>query len=60
MAGVTATNRKGQDHFKDLLNRNGNSEAAHAIVEAENREIALYEQYKKHYTYGVYVARKLG
>jgi SAM-dependent methyltransferase len=49
-----------QDHFKDFLNRNGNSEAALAIVKAENREIALYEQYKNYYSYGVYVARKLG
>jgi hypothetical protein len=25
----------------------------------ENREIELYEKYKAHYSYGVYVARKL-
>jgi hypothetical protein len=49
-----------QDHFKDFLNPNGNSEVARAIVEAENREIAPYEQYKNYYSYGVYVARKLG
>ena len=40
-------------------NRNGNSEEARAIVEAENREMELYEQYKTHYGYGVYIARKL-
>ncbi|OEU58781.1 MAG: methyltransferase type 11 [Desulfobulbaceae bacterium S3730MH12] len=49
-----------QDSFKDFLNRNGNSEGARAIVEAENQEIELYEKYKSHYSYGVYIARKLG
>lgn len=49
-----------QDGFKDFLNRNGNSEAARTIVAAENREIELYEKYKTHYSYGVYIARKLG
>ena len=48
-----------QNSFKDFLNRHGNSEAARAIVETENREIELYEKYKAHYSYGVYVARKL-
>ncbi len=49
-----------QNSFKDFLNRHGNSEKARAIVEAENREIKLYEKYKAHYSYGVYIARKLG
>ena len=48
-----------QDSFNDFLNRNGNSEEAQAIVEAEKREIELYENYKSHYSYGVYIARKL-
>jgi SAM-dependent methyltransferase len=48
-----------QSSFKAFLKRNGNSEKAHAIVEAENREIELYEKYKAHYSYGVYVARKI-
>lgn len=48
-----------QNSFKDFLYRNGNSEEARAIVEAENKEIELYEKYKKYYSYGVYVARKL-
>ena len=30
-----------------------------ALVEAEKREIELYEKYKTHYSYGVYIARKL-
>jgi SAM-dependent methyltransferase len=49
-----------QDRFKDFLNRNGNSEEAKAIMEWEKREIELYEKYKAHYSYGVYIARKLG
>jgi SAM-dependent methyltransferase len=49
-----------QDSFNDFLNRNGNSEEARAIVEAENREIELYEKYKTFYSYGVYIARKIG
>jgi SAM-dependent methyltransferase len=48
-----------QDSFTDFLNRNGGSEAARAIVAAEKREIELYEKYKTHYSYGVYIARKL-
>jgi ubiquinone/menaquinone biosynthesis C-methylase UbiE len=48
-----------QGSFQDFLNRNGNSEEARAIVQAENREIELYEKYKAHYSYGVYIARKL-
>lgn len=45
--------------FEDFLGRNGNSEEARAVVEAERREIELYEKYKTYYSYGVYVARKL-
>jgi SAM-dependent methyltransferase len=48
-----------QDSFKDFLNRNGNSEEARAIVEAEKREIQLYEKYRTQYSYGVYIAKKL-
>ena len=48
-----------QNRFTDFLNRNGNSEEAAAVVEAEAREIELYEKYKAYYSYGVYVARKL-
>jgi SAM-dependent methyltransferase len=48
-----------QESFKDFLRRNGNNEDARAIVDAENREIEMYEKYKNHYSYGVYIARKL-
>jgi SAM-dependent methyltransferase len=49
-----------QDNFKNFLNRNGNSEKALAIVEAEKREIELYEKYRNYYSYGVYIAKKVG
>jgi len=47
-----------QARFEDFLNRNGNSEEARAIVAAEQREIDLYERYKAHISYGVYIAKK--
>jgi SAM-dependent methyltransferase len=49
-----------QNRFQGFLDRNGNSDAARAIVEAENREIEIYEKYKAYYSYGVYIARKPG
>ncbi len=48
-----------QDSFNDFLEQNGNSEEARAIVEAEIREIGLYEKYKSYYSYGVYISRKM-
>jgi hypothetical protein len=48
-----------QNSFRDFLNRNGNSQEARTVVEAENREIEIYEKYKNYYSYGVYIARKL-
>jgi ubiquinone/menaquinone biosynthesis C-methylase UbiE len=47
-----------QDRFEAFLKRNGNRKKAQAIVENEKNEIALYEKYKAHYSYGVYIARK--
>ena len=49
-----------QSSFAEFLARHSYSEKAQTIVEAENKEIALYEKYRAHYSYGVYVARKLG
>jgi ubiquinone/menaquinone biosynthesis C-methylase UbiE len=49
-----------QNRFKSFLKRNDNNEKARAIVEAENREIELYKKYRAQYSYGVYIARKLG
>jgi ubiquinone/menaquinone biosynthesis C-methylase UbiE len=48
-----------QDRFGDFLARNGNSEEAKAVVAAEQKEIELYERYRDHYGYGVYIANKL-
>jgi SAM-dependent methyltransferase len=45
--------------FDAFLGRNGNSEEAQAIVEAERHEIELYEKYKAYFSYGVYIAKKL-
>ena len=47
-----------QVSFEGFLRRNGNSERAQAIVDAEKKEIALYEKYKAYYSYGVYIAKK--
>jgi len=49
-----------QSRFAEYLDRHSYSEKAKAIVEAEKKEIALYEKYKAYYSYGVYVARKRG
>jgi hypothetical protein len=42
------------------LARNANSEDAQTIVEAEKKEISLYEKYKNYFSYGMYIAEKLG
>lgn len=49
-----------QQRFERFLELHGGSEDARAIVESEAREIALYEKYKAYYSYGMYIARKLG
>ena len=48
-----------QSRFDAFLSRHDNSEAARAIVEAEKKEIELYERYSTFVGYGYYVARKL-
>lgn len=48
-----------ENSFPDFLARHGDSPDARAIVAAERREIQLYERYQTHYSYGVYVAKKL-
>jgi len=47
-----------QARFADFLERHHHSEAAQAIVAAEQQEIALYEKYRAYYSYGFYIARK--
>jgi hypothetical protein len=47
-----------QTRFPEFLSRHGNSEAAAAIVAAEENEIALFERNKTFVSYGYYVARR--
>ena len=47
-----------RQRFAAFLRRNGDSEAARAIVAAEEAEISLYERYREFVSYGYYVARK--
>lgn len=47
-----------QVRFADFLSRNGHSEPARAIVEAEEKEIALYERFSTFFSYGYFVARR--
>lgn len=49
-----------QGRFDAFLARHGHSDAAKAIVAAEQREIELYERYSAYVSYGYYVARKQG
>jgi ubiquinone/menaquinone biosynthesis C-methylase UbiE len=44
--------------FPALLAQTGHSAAARACVEAERREIALYERYQAYVSYGFYVAQR--
>jgi hypothetical protein len=44
--------------FPAFLARPGGSDAARALVAAEELEIALYERYRDFVGYGYYVARK--
>lgn len=48
-----------QDGFDAFLERNGGSDQAREIIECEKVEIALYEKYRDHYSYGVYIAKKI-
>lgn len=49
-----------QGRFDAFLARHGHSEAAKAIVAAEQREIELYDRYSAFVGYGYYLARKQG
>ena len=47
-----------QRRFPAFLARHGSSDAARAVVAAEELEIALYERHRAFVSYGYYVARK--
>jgi SAM-dependent methyltransferase len=49
-----------QQRFSGYLDRHANSEAARAIVAAEEKEISLYERHEAFVSYGYYIARKTG
>lgn len=48
-----------QERFPAFLDRHGSSEAARAVVAAEETEIALYERHRAFVSYGYYIARKV-
>ena len=45
--------------FADFLERHGNTKAAQAVVEDFSKEMALYAEFKKYYSYGFYIAQKI-
>lgn len=47
-----------RDRFAAFVARNGSSDAARAVVRAEEAEIALYERYRSFVGYGFYVAQR--
>ncbi|MBT3702562.1 MAG: class I SAM-dependent methyltransferase [Alphaproteobacteria bacterium] len=49
-----------QEGFPDFLARHEDNEMATSIIDAEKNEIALYKKYKSCYSYGMYVAQKIG
>jgi len=48
-----------ENRFEEFLLRHKNSEEAMAIVQAEQKEIDLYNRFKDYYSYGVYIATKI-
>ncbi|MBN1169152.1 methyltransferase domain-containing protein [Candidatus Woesebacteria bacterium] len=44
--------------FADFFERNKNNKLTKKIIEAHEKEIALYEKYQNHFSYGCYIARK--
>jgi SAM-dependent methyltransferase len=47
-----------EQRFASFLEATGNADAARSIVEAERREISLYERHNAYFGYGYYIARK--
>jgi len=47
-----------QARFGAFLDRHANTTAAQEIVEAEKREIELYERFAAHISYGFYIATR--
>lgn len=49
-----------RESFEAFLERNGNSDEAQAVVDAESVEIELYKKHRKYFGYGFYILRKIG
>jgi len=49
-----------QDRFDAFLARHAHNAEARAMIDATTEEIALYERYGEHFSYGFYIARKSG
>jgi hypothetical protein len=47
-----------QKRFAAFLQAHDSSDSAKAIVAAEEREMDLYERYRRHIGYGYYIAQK--
>ena len=47
-----------QDRFDAFLARHGHSAEVRAMIDATTEELALYERYQDHFSYGFYIARK--
>lgn len=50
--------RPNQERFKAFLERHRHPAAARELVEAEQKEIEMYERYKAYYSYAFYIAQK--
>lgn len=48
-----------QGRFATFLQQHEHSPQAQAIVDAEKKEIALYERYSDYFSYGMYVSKKM-
>ncbi len=48
-----------QDRFTSFLADHSNSSQAKEVIEAQEQEIALYQQYSSYYSYGFYAAKKV-
>jgi SAM-dependent methyltransferase len=48
-----------QDNLDAFIKRNGNSEQAQEIAEAEKQEYELYKKYQDYVSYGVYIAKRV-
>jgi len=48
-----------QDTFGDFLSQHEHSALSQSIIEAERKEIEIYDKYKQYYSYGFYIVKKM-